>query len=101
MGKGKTTILQCSTRRIQIQNDLREWEIDKQNKPTKVLNEKMWALKNISVDVRDIPKTKVSLEKVTIVKDKDNNDVQVIEKVELEAAVKTATDIEKEKRTRP
>ncbi len=90
MGKGTTVTLQCSTRRFQIQNDLREWEIDKQNKPTKVLNEKYWELKNISIDPKYIPAEKISLEKITIVKDAENKDIQVIEQLDPETAIKEA-----------
>ena len=90
MGKSKAQTLRCSTRRIQVQNDLRDWEIDRLNKPIKVTNEKYWVLKQISVDPKFIPKEKISLEKVTIVKDKDNKDVEVIEQLDPEKAIKEA-----------
>lgn len=101
MAKIKPKTLKCSTRRFQIQNDLREWEIDKLNKSVKVINEKLWNMKGISIDPLDIPKTKISLDKVTIVKDKNGNDVQVVEKLDLETTIKAATDAEKAKRIAP
>jgi hypothetical protein len=44
-----------SQRRISIQNDLRDWEVDEDGQPIKVLNEKEWAAKDLSIDPRDIP----------------------------------------------
>lgn len=47
---------ECSQRRFFIQNDLRDWEVDAQDKPTKVLNEKYWkVIARKSVDPADIP----------------------------------------------
>ena len=90
MAKTAPKTLKCSTRRIQVQNDLRDWELDRGNKPVKVTNEKYWLLKQISVDPKYIPKEKISLEKVTIVKDADNKDVEVIEQLDPEKAIKEA-----------
>ncbi len=90
----KTQTLKCSTRRIQVQNDLRDWELDRSNKPIKVTNEKYWVLKQISVDPKYIPKEKVSLEKITTVKDAENRDIQVVEQLDPERAIKEA--LEKE-----
>ena len=86
--------LDCSVKRFEVQNDLRDWEIDQVGAPVKVINEKYWIMKQISVDPKYIPAEKVLLEKITIVKDKDNNDIQVVEYLEPERAIKEA--IEKE-----
>lgn len=44
-----------TNRRIALQNDLRDWEVDVQNKPSKVVNEKYWTDAGKSVDPIDIP----------------------------------------------
>lgn len=94
MAKTKPKTFKCSTRRIQVQNDLRDWELDRLNRPIKVTNEKYWNMKGISIDPKYIPKEKVLLEKITIVKDADNRDVQVIEQLDPERAIKEAIDKE-------
>lgn len=93
-------LLKSSNLRFKVQNDLRDWEIDGSNKPIKVRNEKYWNMKGISVDPQFIPKEKISLEKITIVKDKDNKDVQQIEIIDLETAIKTAVDAEIDKKNK-
>lgn len=49
------TVIDCSMRKFKVQNDLRDWEIDDSNKPTKILNEKSWIQQGFSVDPADIP----------------------------------------------
>lgn len=56
---GVTVIENRPKKRIQVQNDLRDWEIDDSDVPTKVLNEKYWTAQGISVNPADIPVTKL------------------------------------------
>lgn len=84
MPNKKPQTLKCSTRRIQAQNDLRDWEIDRLNKPVKVVNEKFWTLRSVSVDPRDIPKTKI-----VVAEGEDTGN-----------KIKAATDIEADKRNK-
>lgn len=52
----------CSTKSFEVQNDLRDWEIEPlTDVPIKVLNEKYWVSKGISVDPADIPAQKVEV----------------------------------------
>lgn len=51
-----------SERKYQVQNDLKDWEVDITGKPIRVLNEEHWIKQGYSVDVKDIPLIK--LEKV-------------------------------------
>lgn len=50
-----SSVVGGTARRFFVQNDLRDWEIDQQGQPVRVLNEKSWALQGYSVDPRDIP----------------------------------------------
>lgn len=49
------TVVGGTQRRFKVQNDLRDWEIDDDNLPTRVLNEKHWVAAGYSVDPADIP----------------------------------------------
>ncbi len=49
------TLIQCSTRRLQVQNDLRDWEIDAQNRPVKLVNEEYWKSQGFFIDPLLIP----------------------------------------------
>lgn len=69
--------IQCSEKVFQVQNDLRDWELDAQLKPAVVINEKYWISKGISVDPKKIP-----AEKIIITKDTGD----------IEKAIKDATD---------
>jgi hypothetical protein len=40
-----------------VQNDLRDWEIDKDGKPVKLIDEEYWKALGYDVDVKDIPAT--------------------------------------------
>lgn len=53
-------VIDCITTRFKVQNDLRDWEIDSENKPVKVIGEKFWIQQGFSVDPLDIPKTKAN-----------------------------------------
>lgn len=46
-------------RRFKVQNDLRDWEIDTNGIPVKVLNEEYWMINRFSVNPADIPLTKL------------------------------------------
>lgn len=50
----------CSRIRFEVQNDLRDWQVDHKNNPVKVLNEKYWAMKGFSIDPKDIPAEEIS-----------------------------------------
>ena len=52
------TVIDCNIKRFKVQNDLRDWEIDSENKPVKVLREKFWIQQGVSIDPVDIPKAK-------------------------------------------
>lgn len=52
-------IIGLQPRRFKVQNDLRDWEVDKNDKPVKVLNEKYWRMNGFSVDKADIPEEKL------------------------------------------
>lgn len=56
-------IVDCSQRRILVQNDHRDWELDEKNVPVKVLNEAYYVEKGISVDPLDIPESRIALAK--------------------------------------
>lgn len=86
MPKVPVQTIQCSQKRFQVQNDLRDWEIDDGGDPVKVINEKLWVSKGISVDPKHIPKQELVLEKISIV-----NGKEVIEHLDYEKALKEAT----------
>ena len=48
-----------SERKYQVQNDLKDWELDDTGKPTKVLNEEDWVKKGFDVNPMKIPATKI------------------------------------------
>ena len=50
----------CSRRRIKVMNDLRDWELNAQGNPLKVVNEKHWINQGLSVDPLDIPAQKLN-----------------------------------------
>ena len=54
------TLVDSTQRKFQIQNDLRDWELDATNKPIKVLNEEYWIKEGYSVDPLDIPSKKLN-----------------------------------------
>ncbi len=53
------TVTGGSKRRFKVQNDLRDWEIDEQDNPIKVMGEKGWKAEGYSVDPKDIPAVKL------------------------------------------
>lgn len=53
-------VIDGSRRRFKVQNDLRDWEIDSQNKPVEVINKKYWGMLGFSVDKADIPPQKLN-----------------------------------------
>ncbi len=54
------TLIQCSTRRLQVQNDLRDWEVDAQNRPVRLVNEEYWKDQRFFTDPLLIPARPVS-----------------------------------------
>lgn len=48
-------LIDCTQRRFLVQNDLRDWEVDGDNVPIKVINEKFWIQQGFSVNPADIP----------------------------------------------
>lgn len=57
------TVLGASQKRFKIQNDLRDWQIDEQDRPIKVLGKDYWEEKGISVDPVEIPDEKIVIGK--------------------------------------
>ena len=53
------TLSRESPKRFQVNNDGRDWEIDAQNQPTKVLNPEYWYDLGFSTDPADIPAKKI------------------------------------------
>jgi len=49
------TVIGGSQRRFKVQKDARDWEIDNDGKPVKIINEKQWIIGGFSVDPIDIP----------------------------------------------
>ena len=49
------TVIDCSQKRFQLQNDLRDWEIDSEGNPVQVMGKKYWEMNGYSVDPNDIP----------------------------------------------
>ena len=45
----------CTQKRFKVQADARDWEIDSNGKPIKVIGEKDWVMQGYSVDPLDIP----------------------------------------------
>lgn len=52
-------LLECVQTRFKVQNDLRDWEIDINDQPIRVLSEKYWEIQKVSTDPKDIPVQKV------------------------------------------
>lgn len=53
-------VIGASQKSYKIQNDLRDWEIDVQNKPVKILNEEYWTSQGYSVNPADMPAQKIA-----------------------------------------
>ncbi len=53
------TLIECSTRRIQVQNDLRDWELDDNDVPLKLVNEEYEKSLGRFTDPALIPRTKI------------------------------------------
>jgi hypothetical protein len=53
-------VIGSSRRSFKVQNDLRDWEVDSQGRPTKVLGEDYWIEKGISVNPNEIPNEKIN-----------------------------------------
>ena len=68
------TIIGGTHKKMMVQNDLRDWEIDKDSKPIKVMNEDYWKVEGVSIDVKDIP-----LEKLINISEIPKTMVEVIE----------------------
>ena len=47
--------IDCTQRKFKVQNDLRDWELDQSDVPTRVINEDLWIKNGFSVDPIDIP----------------------------------------------
>lgn len=58
---GNTVDSSCTTRQFQVQNDLRDWEVDDNGIPTIIMNDTSWLDQGYSVDPRDIP-TRVAID---------------------------------------
>lgn len=54
------TVIGGSRKRWRVQNDLRDWELDANNQPVKVLSEKYWIRVGYSVNPADIPTRKLA-----------------------------------------
>lgn len=52
--------IDCSRKRFKVQNDLRDWEVDENDTPIKVISERFWEMQGLSVDPLHIPETKIS-----------------------------------------
>ncbi len=52
-------MIEGSVQRHEEQNDGRDWLIDKNGNPIKILNEKYWIQQKFSVDPADIPDEKI------------------------------------------
>jgi len=50
------TVIDGSRKRFKVQNDLRDWLIDENNKPIEPLNKEYWMEQGYSVDPKDIPR---------------------------------------------
>lgn len=48
-------------KRFRVQNDLRDWEINGSNQPTRLMDEGFWQRRGISIDPRDIPAQRITL----------------------------------------
>ena len=55
---GNTIGERCSNRKIRVQNDMSDWELDTNSKPTKPLDETERIEKGVSIDPKDIPITR-------------------------------------------
>lgn len=52
-------VIECSQRRFKVQNDLNDWEVDNENKPTRPFNHQILTKKGIPLpDPKNIPKQK-------------------------------------------
>lgn len=54
-----STVIDCVQKRILVQNDLRDWEIDENDNPIAVVNAKYWESVGVSVNPSDIPAQKI------------------------------------------
>lgn len=57
----------CTMKRISVQNDLRDWEVDEQGEPLKVIGEKYWQSQGVNVHCRDIGKPLQRIEQLYLV----------------------------------
>lgn len=53
------TIYRTPARRFRAENDLRDWLLDTQDQPTRLIDEEYWDEKGYSVDPRDIPPQRI------------------------------------------
>ena len=53
------TVIGGSQKRFKVQNDLRDWEIDINNRPVEVMGKEYWQSQGYSVDPKDIPRIKL------------------------------------------
>ncbi len=59
----KNTILpNCSTEKIQVQNDWADWIVDDSLKPVEPTSKEQWLEAGVSIDPKDIPVTKMTQE---------------------------------------
>lgn len=68
----KWKIIGCSNRRFQVQTDLMDWEVDKNNKPIKPLQKEEYLKLGLSINPIDLPKE--PMEKNIIEKKKEELD---------------------------
>lgn len=56
---GNTVEGSCCHRKIKVQNDLNDWELDESLKPVEPIEKKKYIKLGISIDPKDIPATKL------------------------------------------
>ncbi|MFZ2937603.1 MAG: hypothetical protein WA066_02740 [Candidatus Omnitrophota bacterium] len=59
------TVIGGSKRRFKVQKDARDWEINDEGIPVKVISEKQWVMNGFSVDPKDIPKDVINKQVIT------------------------------------
>lgn len=59
----KSRLIGCSQRMFKAQNDLRDWQIDKDGKPQKLISEEYWQKIGTSIDPKEIPLEEIKNDK--------------------------------------
>lgn len=73
------TVVGGSIERFMVQNDMRDWKVDEEGAPVKVVNEEFYIAQCVSVDKKDIPSKKVASEEAFIASSKSDVIESVIE----------------------